>query len=495
MRLSNRIPSFWKHSIIYIVLSTIMLFNVVPTILLIPQGDSKPETITSYGILFNELYEKTPTLYESNWIRETVNNYIPYGMDTFGDHHQLGNVYRAVRTGEPLSNLGYNDSFSWKMHSKTNTQDLIYKSSYLSLFNNTAELVYAIMPYKHADTKEKMIANAQAMSIIRYIFGVLHILGYIFLFMGVLKYLGSITAWCVGTAILMYPTTLIGGISGYGVSNSALIYLAAVVWFYPKIISHFSYKTYILFIVGMWILGAIISYPSGYIGFTIYTWAPAIVTAFLLEIYRIYSLSIDFKKALGLSIIRVSILALITLSSSLVIFYFELQQASTWLGENINMIEYLFSRSTTPDAARVSIITFISHYIASPMTAPHLWIYRFSPMLLNLIPTPLYNFPFIIGCLIVLFITKFISQYFKNSKEFRDIKNFFLITVACYGIYFLALSFGFPRMMYHYHMFTGNLMIYQILIIMVLLGEVLTLFSKNYKISKIICPFIEIEKK
>lgn len=473
------------HIVIFSLLNMLVLFFGVQTIIETPNRTDRPEEILATGLLFNEAYEKDDYLYEYNETRENVAPYLTpmKGYDTYGEHHQYNNAYRAVRTGQPFSSMGYNGGFPEKEHNNTGNEDLVYSSLYLSGFNNTAELAYGLMPNKLMDTQEKEIENSKKVTLIRYVFGFIHILGYVLLFIVILKYLGSVTAWVLGIALILYPITLVGGITSYGFSNSLLIYLALALLIYPRLLKSFTVLKFLAFTLVMWFFGVLLSWPCGYIGFTIYTWAPTIVALFLVELYRLYyDAEKDLKKVLRI-ILRISFFAFITLTSSFIVFYFELKQASQWTGESINIFSYFFTRQNDLTANIDSFSEYVSYiitalriYFTSPMFAPHLWMYKACPWFLMFIPSYLCKLPFILGVAFVFFISFVFFKKHQNNKPFKDLLHLLMMTVVCYFIYFFAIMFLFPRMMYHYHMFTGNLMIYQVIILSLYVGRLFNIW-------------------
>ncbi|SFB78954.1 hypothetical protein SAMN02745150_00817 [Brevinema andersonii] len=211
---------FYLDAIIFTILCLIMMIGIIPQI---QKGPNAIPVANEYfdvtSLYFNEYYLKNP---QKTSFYQASNNYLHQGkvalnfadlyasrFDTATYNHTMSPIYRAVKTGKHLSNMGYNEAGYWGEEACKVTKNrkiitnLDYKSHYFSVANNSAEIIYTLIPekLKHISNSNEEIELAEFITKLNYFSGFFLIIGYILFYIAVYKRLGRITALFTGAAI------------------------------------------------------------------------------------------------------------------------------------------------------------------------------------------------------------------------------------------------------------------------------------------------------
>lgn len=451
------------HTVLFALLGHIIIYNGLPTALQItnyPPGP--PDKLDIFYLPLNIYYIKDKTFDAPP--RSLNLDLIKPKTEYPGDNHLLLPVYRAVKSGTHLSNLGYNEGFAKKDESKENIFE--YKSLFSSNWNNMAEILYFLIPkhLKYISTPEQEWELAKWLSNFRFFLSYFHLLGLILLFLIFYNQLGKKYAWALGIVFVLHPGILFTASNLYYFTLGHLFFISYVVYAYPILWIHYTYKNLLFYILGFTIISVIFSF-FGSLYYLLYTWAPGIALMFLLDICRIinksdktYRYAVEILSRSFLNIISTALISLIFMS---VIFYHEIQQMIILYGpeaidifksrRNENFMHTVFLNNPAPGSHTLykisNIYEFIKHYyiylshiLKSAATLPGLWIERFMPSLLQFFP------PFLLSLklwhlLISFIIISLIALLKTKNKEILKILQYFLAGIFTFLLWTLGLNF------------------------------------------------------
>ena len=153
-------------------------------------------------------------------------------MEYWSDNHLMLPVYRAVKTGMHLSNLGYGEGFVKKDQSEDN--HFVYKSLYSSTCNNMAEILYSFIPQRlrHIQTPEQELEVARIVTKFRFGLAFIHLLGMILFFYVLFRRLGQVYAWTFALVLMLNPGIFFVAGNLYGVILAPLFLISYVLYFY-----------------------------------------------------------------------------------------------------------------------------------------------------------------------------------------------------------------------------------------------------------------------
>lgn len=481
---------YYLHLLVFLSLCITMLCYLVPNVQ--KSGVRQPsEYLTPFSTFFNEEYLKDPSA------ALPFANLYYYGFDTYSEHHLFTPIYRALKVGTHISNLGYNDGRPEIFDlSKINTNSpnfYDYKTRYLSSFNNIAEIFYYFLPknLKYISDAAQELQVARYTTNFRLLMGGFHILGYLLVFGMLLYRFGGLIAWSFGIAVLINPLNFFLSLSLIGFPASSLLLFCPILWFYSNAeVSLFS-KKYLCMLICFTLINTFLLWISQPQVNLFFSWGPAVAFAFALDI--IFVLQKKSLKNIGEAVLRVSILGGVSLLPLIPIYMIELYQQSEWLG--ISVREAWQLALSRVDGVKLNSLFIppkyeirnfsdwalhflkgIYHNLKYPVTAPLLW--------LDKLPLPhvvaaLVTIKLIYG--LFLFAGFQVWLWFKQkyNPKYKNYLLCCLIFGTCYLFYFFGLHIVSPRVASHIHVIAPIFSFYQTLLLFMMLGFGIQVLRSN----------------
>ncbi|SFB89002.1 hypothetical protein SAMN02745150_01201 [Brevinema andersonii] len=155
-----------------------------------------------------------------------------------------------------------------------------------------AEILYFLIPQhlKYISTPEQEWELAQWLANFRFFLAYFHLLGLILLFLIFYNRLGKKYAWALGIVFVFHPGILFTASNLYYFTLGHLFFISYVVYAYPILWAHYTYKNLLLYILGFTVISVIFSF-FGSLYYLLYTWAPAIALMFLMDMCQIINKS------------------------------------------------------------------------------------------------------------------------------------------------------------------------------------------------------------
>ncbi|MGL4394643.1 MAG: hypothetical protein ACRCS8_05410 [Brevinema sp.] len=477
---------FWVDLVWFILLGQIILSNALPTALqnpndlptLDPTSLSVPYSVPLNWHQLNGGFQE----FESKELYESVTK-----MEYWGDNHLLMPIYRALKTGIHLSNLGYNEGFRKTELDPANPMN--YKALFSSTWNNMAQILYHIIPndLKHIRTLEQEKQVAKIIINFRYVLAYIHLLGMILFFVALYKRMGSWYAYGYALLLALNPGIFLSAGNLYNFILYPMFLLAYIVYFAPSLITDYSHKKMSYFVLGFTILNTIFSY-FGSLYYLIYTYAPAIATFVAIELiflYKNWNSSEAPLNSLYHSILRILTLFFVSIIPFIIIFFIEMREMVALYGEEaISLFKsrqktnsfgtnYLGS-TTRITSFKAFLIHFYRYYLSMLnlfCTIPALWIEYFMPKLLLFIPPILLKLK--IKYLLIAFCL-FLGIYtLKLRNKILPIFIYSGIAVVVYFVWTLGLNLISSVAAYHQHISGYVYATYIDIIIMLLIVKTL----------------------
>lgn len=439
------------HTMLFTLLGVIIISHGLPTALSMPGQGPDLETDLNYGysINLNEyLMKNNGQVPQFN--SDQLNTILPR-FETWGDNHLFLPVYRALKSGIHLTNLGYGEGLASKDFNPTNKY--IYRSVYTSGYNNLPLLLYDFIPKSlHSITTPKEeLAAASYVTKFRFILAYVHLFGLVMLFLALYKRLGVKYAWTLALVFAFNPGSLflLGNMLYTTVINYLLI--AYSVYFYPSIIENYSRKKYLIYLLGF----ATISIFFGLFGTAYYiliAWASTLVLMLFMETrYNIsnknYKLTCWVNSGL-----RVGLLVVLPILGFYIIYHIERYKMFTLYGPEIydlwaQRVQQNFRMSTLVEYGKFIEITtlpqFMRHFHVYWMrmldiatTLPALWMHSFMLKLLVFIPPMLLALKF--KYLLIMFVTLCLYAFYHLKTKILAT----MIDIIVAGLYFFLWTLG-----------------------------------------------------
>lgn len=504
---------FYLDTIIFTILCLIMINGVIPQI---QKGPNAIPVSNEYfdvtSLYFNEYYLKNP---QKTSFYQASNDYLHQGevalnfadlyasrFDTATYNHTMSPIYRAVKTGNHLSNMGYNETGYWGEEACKVTKNrkiitnLDYQSHYFSVANNSAEIIYRLIPkhLKHVTNIDEEIELAGFMTKLNYFLGFFLIIGYILFYTAIYKRLGRITALFTGAALLLNPQPFFLTLIPNHSTVFSLYFFAYIIYFYIPISKNFIWKNFGFYALGFIIINVLftkdnIQFPL------IFTWALSIGLMFYIDIVNAVKKSYSLPSFIGIlkpSILRLTSLGLLSLFSIIPFYLAEMKQAELWSGITPpSNFKRLFSPSNTAGLEFKTIIIRtigkIYRLFQFNHLTPWLWIEYYFPHIEIKIKTsqtikqiietfffiPLYQLVLIF----LIYWTAIGRKMNFNSEFYHTLRNI-IIGVSVYFIWFLGFHLLFPRpALIHYHIHGSTLTFINTLILFISTGYI----TEKYK--------------
>ncbi len=484
---------FYVDLIAFILLGQIILYNALPTALQVANHtvNEAPESLRiPYSAPLNKFYLQGGFRGFSS--KELYQSYTK--MEYYGDNHILMPIYRAVKTGEHLTNLGYNEGFAKKDHDPDN--HMKYKSLFSSTWNNMGQLVYAFIPenLKHITTDEQELEVANYILKVRYILAYIHLLGIILFFIALYKRLGRNYAYAYAVVFMLNPGIFFTAGNLFNTILYPMYLLAFVVYFAPNLIKNYTHKQMVYFTLGFSLISVFFNY-FGSLYYLIYTWAPAIATIFFIELFYLYqNWNQNTNKIVCTrnSVLRVSVIALTSLIPFVIIYITEIKEMVLLYGEeakeimksraigNFMSTKYFKDGSQEINSFGGFLIHLIHYYrnilIRQFATIPALWIELFMPKLLLFIPPILLKMR--IRYVVIVFLVFLIYSAYKLKMKVTPVIVYTILAGACFIIWTLGLNLVSTVAAHHLHISGYVYSTYIDIIIAMLVVKTLSYYPK-----------------
>ncbi len=445
---------------IFCILSNIILLRAFPTALKISnQKQHLPAESLSvpHSNPLNEFFIKGEFL-------TSERDYYTSRMVYYSDNHLLMPLYRALKTGKPLNEMGYNEAGdneggSKKDISSSNIFD--YKSLYPSTWNNITEILYALIPQnlRHITSIGQEQEVAKIITKFRYALAYIQLFSMLCFFMVLYKRLGSYYAWSFALVFALNPSLFFLSGSLFKTVMMPFFNLSFVIYFYPKLRQ--GLRNLVFFVLGFTLLSAMQNI-FGSLYYMLYNWAPAIATLFFIELYYIYvNKSKSLVKDLASSILRTLVVIVASVIPLFIISYFEIKQMIAIYGpETLDIIssrsDKNFMHTIYPDIYEkwqsrpmTSIYDFLVHKVyfylrlfTSTMLTPSLWIDG-----LDFIKHARIK----IFHIFIAFNVFLGFAYYKLRSKLHNTLVAILLVGLCFFIYNLGLNIVSSMAGYHFH--------------------------------------------
>ncbi len=454
--------SFFLSVFIFCILCNIILLRAFPTALKISnQKQYLPAESLSvpYSNPLNEFLMHGEFL-----IKER--DFYTSRMVYYSDNHLLMPLYRALKTGKHLNEMGYNEAGDNEGGSKKNlssSDKFDYKSLYPSTWNNITEILYAFIPLelRHITTVEQEQEVAKIITKFRYILAYIQLFSMLCFFIALYKVLGAYYAWSFAVVFALNPSLFFVAGSLFKTVMMPFFNLAFVIYFYPRLMQKLNFKNFSLFVLCFTLLSAVQNI-FGSLYYMLYNWAPAIATVFFMELYNIYlNKSDSWVKQLSFSILRTLALILVSTIPLFIISYIEIRQMIAIYGpETLDIIssrsDKNFMHTIYPDIYEkwqsrpmTSIYDFLVHKVyfylrlfTSTMLTPSLWIDG-----LGIIKEARIK----IFHIFLVFNVFLAFAYFKLRSKLYNTMVAMLFVGLCFLIYNLGLNLVSSMAGYHFH--------------------------------------------
>ncbi len=482
--------AFILSIVIFFILGNIILLRAFPTALKISnQKHYLPAESLSipYSNPLNEFAMRGEFLNKER-------DYYTSRMVYYSDNHLLMPLYRALKTGKPLNEMGYNEAGdneggSKKDISSSNIFD--YKSLYPSTWNNITEILYAFIPTKlrHITSIEQEQEVAKIVTKFRYALAYIQLFSMLCFFMVLYKRLGAYYAWSFAVVFALNPSLFFVVGSLFKTVMMPFFNLSFVVYFYPRLIKNFKLKNFMLFILGFTLLSAVQNI-FGSLYYMLYNWAPAIATLFFIELYNVYiNKNQAWIKHLYSSIIRTLMVIFVSVIPLIIISYIEIKQMIAIYGpDTLSIIssrsDKNFMHTIYPDIYEkwqsrpmTSISDFVVHkayfylrLFTSTMLTPSLWIDGLD--VVKSLRIKIFH-------LLILFNAFLGFAYYKLRNKLHNTLVAMVFATLCFVIFNLGLNLVSSMAGYHFHI-TGVFYSTHIgIIIGLLTTHIIILLKKN----------------
>ena len=430
-----------------------------------------------------------------------------YIFDQNTDNHILLPIYRAVKTGTHLTNLGYNEGI-WDTHNvdpkqdNTNdsrtgqviasefyrkdrlqrqTKNLVYKSLYTSSYNNTGNLIYNFISKnnKIIETQIQQQEVTKRLLYLRYAVALFHALTFISLLL--VLYIQKQKTQAVLLGILMCTSPIFFYIimttqSYFYIFVPQILYILI---FLPRNFYESSLKDKMFFIIGFAFCVLIQQYLSGISGmFTSFGFS-ATLLCFLLIIQLLDNLKTQpVKKHIYLIIYPIILTFCITVSI-FILYKIEMHEASLLWGGDISHASSMKKSFTFKRYPVNRFLSILHHYLSINkviLTQNLGMIFTFMKINIS------FSILHIIGLYLAVLCLLWKMFGFKIFIEnWRKLGNIILALVLWHSYLLLCIVLS-PWFMSHYHLYTPIFGFYYASIWVLILGYTLDILFKRVEI-------------
>ena len=487
----------------FILLIPILFLQYIPFVLTAIPDPYADYTVGRNAVVLNDLYIKSDgdklipiNIYQHDYI-----------FDQNSDNHILLPIYRALKIGTHLTNLGYNEGI-WDTHNvdpkqdNTNdsstgqviasefyrndrlqrqTKNLKYKSLYTSSYNNTGNLIYNFISKnnKIIETQIQQQEVTKRLLSLRYAVALFHALTFILLLLVLYIYKQKTQALLLSIFMCASPIFFYIIMTTQSYFYIFIPQILYILIFLPRNFYESSLKDKMFFIIGFTFCVLIQQYLSGISGMLTSFGFSATLLCFLLIMQLLDNLKIQpFKKHIYLMIYPI-ILTLFIVISIFILYKTEMHEASVLWGGDISYASSMKKSFTFKRYPVNHFLSILYHNLSinKVILTQNLGM-LFTFMKINISFSILH----IIGLwLVVLGVLwkKFGSNVFiENWKKFRN----FLLALVLWHSYLLLCIILSPWFMNHYYLYTPIFGFYYASIWILILGYTLDILFKQAKI-------------
>ncbi len=490
-----------KIFILYVVLLFCSYIYVMPYILTASSDPSPAVSAGQHAIILNEFYTDS----DNSKTKPNIapwSSFFPFDQNT--DNHVLLPIYRALKVGTHLTNMGYNEGtwdtytvdpltnndikhefnvnkqkissqFYRKDNYKKQDLDLNYKSLYTTAYNNSAILVYEYIAKKIPNitlASDELIAKKQ-MTKVRYFMLFIYIVQLILLVLVLYKKYSTTSAIFVGIGTIIAPTFLFYGLTMGGFLSIFIFQIVYILLFHKMVAYNSSYKNKCIFILWFFILTLIQQYFTGVSSiFTTFGLAMAVLSYGLF----ITTNYLDKKTTIIEKLYPFMLPCLITFIvgvSMFILRYIEIQEATLLWGGDVSHASSFYKSSGYKKYDTLWIISVIKQCIiffkfifTKPLGVLLSALHINGPSFFSF---KLYKI-FIAIVLYLLIIYRIIGKNFFIRQK-RLMFNI-IIALVWWQLYLLLCTLLSPWYMAHLHLFAPIFGFYNMIIFLCILGYI-----------------------
>ena len=512
-----------KNLYIFIFIGILLVgyFVQVPYVLSSVPNPKSSIVVSRNAMVLNEFYIKSGLDGNNTYPIHPSKHY--FFVDQGNDNHALLPVYRAIKTGVHLTNLGYNEGiwdtysvdplqnnkflnkedafvpenrvianeFYRKSRNKIQTLDLNYKSVYTTLYNNIGMVVYKYISKKTPiiSSDEDEIQASKSLTQIRYLFALFHMVTIIGLCIVIYKKFGILVALIVCTFSLIAPIFLYVTLTLSGFLYMFLPFIIYILVFSDLCKYENSLLNKIIFAIGMIFLTVIHQYYSGLASiFTTYGFA----MAFLFYILFINSIKEINKMSVYKILYAIFYLSILSFVVGICIFILraiEMQEAQTLWGASVQEVSsFKKSISTKHLGTGNTYITKIiylflkinKNILLSDMNTLFLYIGTYIPIFKFLSLKIVY----IVSCFSLYFCFICYKTKLRIVKDNQQLILNIIIAGFVFELYILLACILSPWYMNHMFLVIPTLSFYILLILGFVFGIIHTKFIEYEKSHK-----------